>query len=570
MTYRGLREHWRSITAFVGGLSDRVYLVVIALATGLVTAVLVADGGPPSALIQFYYGPVLIAAIRFQVRGGLVSGALCGVCAGPLAFYLAAPYEAAGGALPLHWLLRSLWLAAVGGAIGAAIQHARTLSSTLRFHLYTDPTTALPNLAAARRHLGEMAARLSVHGMGRHLTVTALRVTNYDSLASAFGQHFAQLVVRRMVQSLQPLLPPGTYLARTAKDTFTALSTGTQEEQAATFADVLFHLEKAPVLVQGVPVYVSYAAGLASAPADASDLEQLFTHAEAAVSEAVNTGSNLALHDPAAAAHRSDSVRLLGELGSAIRSGQLMLAYQPRLDLHTMRIAGVEALARWHHPKRGWIPPGRFAPLVEETRLIGTFSQWVLRQALSQTAAWLQDGLQVTTAVNISAHNLADEWLFDQIETLLEEFGVPPSALELEITESAFMQVTNDRLDRLQRIRDRGMRIAIDDFGTGYASLAYLRSLPVDLLKLDKSFIQDGLGKPLDHLMVQRIVQMARDRALRVVAEGVESASVLQTVRNLGCDEAQGFYIARPMLAEQAGRVLLEGWRSRSRFSEGF
>jgi len=549
----------------MGRLSDWAYLVVIVLAMGLVTAMLVADGGPPSALIQFYYGPVLVAAIRFRIPGGLLCGTVSGICAGPLAFYLAAPDGLVGAALPLHWLLRTAWLAAVGGTIGAAIDRARAMSSTLRFHLYTDAATSLPNLAAAKRHLDALAARASELGSNEHLTVAALRVTNYDSLASAFGQHFAQLVVRRIVQSLQPLLPPHTYLARTAKDTFTTLSRGTQEEQAGSYAEVLSHLEKAPALVQGVPIYVSYAAGVASARAGEADLERLFSHAEAAVSEAVEMGSNLAAHNPAAAEHRSDSVRLLGELSSAMQSGQLMLAYQPRLDLHAMRINGVEALARWHHPERGWIPPGRFAPLIEETRLIGTFTQWVLREALQQTAAWRRQGLDATTAVNISAHNLADNGLFDQIDSLLAEFNLPSSALELEITESAFMQVTDDRLERLSRIRARGTRIAIDDFGTGYASLAYLRDLPVDVLKLDKSFIQDGLGKPLDHLMVQRIIQMARDRSLRVVAEGVETAEVLQTVRNLGCDEAQGFYIARPVPADRAGKVLAEGWRGPSR-----
>ena len=238
------------------------------------------------------------------------------------------------------------------------------------------------------------------------------------------------------------------------------------------------------------------------------------------------------------------------ELGSAINDDQLVLHFQPRIHLQTGEITGCEALLRWSHPKLGMVPPGEFLPLTEMSELIHPLSDWVLQNAIGQVERMMSRGYFVPVAMNVSARNLTDSRLADSIEKIILDKNIQPDLLEIEITESALINHPQRAVENLQKINQLGLPIAIDDFGTGYSSLSYLKKLPLTTLKIDRSFISDMLTDESDSVIVDSTIDLAHNFSLTVVAEGVEDHKTLDALKIKGCDQAQGFLIAKPMSAD--------------------
>jgi EAL domain-containing protein (putative c-di-GMP-specific phosphodiesterase class I) len=244
---------------------------------------------------------------------------------------------------------------------------------------------------------------------------------------------------------------------------------------------------------------------------------------------------------------------LMGEMRNAIQGSQLVLHYQPKVDLTSGATTGVEALVRWDHPERGHLGPDQFVPLAEKTDLMSSLAQWVLEESLRQLAEWRRSGIDLTMAVNLSAANLHEISLSESIATLLDRYRVPASSLVVEITESAIMAAQADRTVR--RLSDMGVRVAIDDFGTGYSSLSYLKTLPIDEIKIDRSFVQNMATDSDDAAIVQPTIDLGHNLHIKVVAEGVQDETALRMLRDLRCDYAQGFHISPPLPA-----AALEDW----------
>jgi len=240
----------------------------------------------------------------------------------------------------------------------------------------------------------------------------------------------------------------------------------------------------------------------------------------------------------------------MGELRYAIDHGELTLYYQPKIQMRTRRVIGVEALVRWKHPHRGMIPPDDFIPLAERSGLIRPLTQWVLSTALDQARKWEQAGFQLSVAVNLSARNLLDAQIPDHLTDLLRRTDVPPHRLELEITESTIMADPARALEVLTRLHGMGIPLAIDDFGTGYSSLGYLKRLPVSAVKVDKSFVRNMAADDNDAVIVRSTIELAHNLGLQVVAEGVETPYLWDRLAALGCDAAQGYHVSQPMPAE--------------------
>jgi EAL domain-containing protein (putative c-di-GMP-specific phosphodiesterase class I) len=249
---------------------------------------------------------------------------------------------------------------------------------------------------------------------------------------------------------------------------------------------------------------------------------------------------------------------LISELRRAIGAGELCLYYQPKIDLKSRAVESVEALVRWQHPSGGMIPPDQFIPLAEQTGLIGPLSYWVLEEAARQCSEWLRARRRLSIAINLSAWNLRDATLPETIASLLERYGIPPQLLCIELTESAVMTDTRRSLDILAQIFALGVHISIDDFGTGYSSLAYLKQLPIDELKIDRSFVQHMTTNKADATIVSSTINLAHSFGLRVVAEGVEDLPTLELLSALRCDLAQGYCMSRPLPVEQLERWLSE------------
>jgi EAL domain-containing protein (putative c-di-GMP-specific phosphodiesterase class I) len=289
---------------------------------------------------------------------------------------------------------------------------------------------------------------------------------------------------------------------------------------------------------------------VALCPEHGDDPDGLLRCADVAMYVAKRAGDDHAVYSADQDRHSAERLALIGELRSAIEDNQLIMHYQPKVDFVRGQLVGVEALVRWQHPQRGIVGPNEFIPLAEQTGLIRPLGTWVLGEALRQQNAWREAGLDIVIAVNMSTQNLNDP-LPEQIRDLLARWGTPAGRLRIEITESALMADPERAMGVLFRLREMGVRIAIDDFGTGYSSLSYLKRLPVDEIKIDRSFVHNMAVDDDDKAIVRSTIMLGHDLGLTVVAEGMEDGATWDLLADLGCDVAQGYFVARPMAPKQ-------------------
>jgi EAL domain-containing protein (putative c-di-GMP-specific phosphodiesterase class I) len=321
----------------------------------------------------------------------------------------------------------------------------------------------------------------------------------------------------------------------------------------------------APLTIGSHALQVTPSIGISAYPADGGDADTLMRHADTAMYHAKQVGrNNVQFFLPAMNEAAQQRLQLEYDLRQALERGELVLHYQPQIDLRSGGIVGFEALIRWRHPQRGMVAPSEFVPVAEEAGLIGPLGAWVLRAACAQASAWHRDGhagLQV--AVNCSAKQFQEAGFVELVNGILRSTGMPAQRLELEITEGVIIQHSDEDNARFQALEDMGVRISIDDFGTGYSSLSYLKRLSIHQLKIDQSFVRDIGTDPNDAAIVSAIVTIAHSLGLEVVAEGVETAEQLSFLRAVGCDAAQGYLFSRPLPAEEFSR-LLAGWSARA------
>ena len=257
---------------------------------------------------------------------------------------------------------------------------------------------------------------------------------------------------------------------------------------------------------------------------------------------------------------------LMGELREAISSDALELYYQPKVDVVSGTVKGFEALLRWMHKERGFIPPDEFIPMAEQTSMMAQLTRWVFRHAVEQCSRFAADGYDLSVAVNLSANDLLCNGLADEVARVLEEYALAPSLITLEVTESAMMRDPEQALRTITRISQTGVRFSIDDFGTGYSSLAYLKKLPVAEVKIDRSFVRDMEEDSGDAMIVHSTIDLAHNLGLQVVAEGVENSTIMELLKRLGCDTGQGYYLAKPMSVNDVYCWLKESrWGQRAR-----
>jgi EAL domain-containing protein (putative c-di-GMP-specific phosphodiesterase class I) len=276
----------------------------------------------------------------------------------------------------------------------------------------------------------------------------------------------------------------------------------------------------------------------------------LLQRADLALAHARSHGSRIEVYSPRLESSDAGRLKLLGQVRGALAAGEFTLHYQPKVDLQTRRITGVEALVRWRHPELGLLAPDRFIPLIEQTSLIGPLTMTVLDQALTQAVAWRRRGIVLEVAINLSARNLLDPELAERVEALLRERDVPAEQLVVEVTESAAMADPDRGVRVLEALRRMGAGVAIDDFGTGNASIEYLAELPATELKIDRSFVTDILASERDRAIVRSTIDLARNLGMTVVAEGIENEDTLDYLARHGCALGQGFYFSRPLPAE--------------------
>lgn len=517
--------------------------VILLMLAGAALAVYLT-GGTKMAVPHLLYLPVVAAAFAFGPLGGVVAGGVAGLAVGP-----AMPLDVAAdlAQTPLNWLLRLLFFGLAGFGAGLGFAALERQLAILDRNAWTDPITGLPNLASLRRMLEADAAPM---------LLVALRLRDVDDVTVTLGHHNRDRLLQGVAARLSETLPPGGRLHRLDGHRFGLAVPGLAVDEGAALSEALRARLDAPFEIDGVLVYVEVALGIARRPDHAEDAAGLLRAADFALLSARREMRHSVVYDPRDDRAWRDSVHILAELHQAVESGELGFHYQPQAELATGRVVGVEALVRWTHPQRGLLVPDRFIPQAERTGFIRAITHWGLNEAARQFAEWRAGGLSLPISVNVSARDLSDEALLYALTALLHTYGVPAGGLEIEVTESAVLPDPSCSRRLLQAIRNLGVPVAIDDFGTGESSLAYLKDLPVDRLKIDKSLVRGVAADPKAALIVHSAIRLAHDLGLEAVAEGVEDEESCRRLKDMGCDLVQGYLIGRPMPEEAVRRLL--------------
>jgi diguanylate cyclase (GGDEF)-like protein/PAS domain S-box-containing protein len=421
-----------------------------------------------------------------------------------------------------------------------------------------DALTGLANRNLLKDRLKQALAL--AHRYNRPFSLTFIDLDNFKLINDSLGHDIGDRLLKLAGERLAACVQEGDTVARLGGDEFVLL-VAEQEREEGVYRAVqrVMAAISQPFVIDEREFKITCSAGIASFPRDGEDADTLLRNADTAMYRAKDLGrNNFQLYSSDMNADLGERLTLETDLWKAVERNELVLHYQPKVELKSGRIIGMEALLRWNHPTKGMIPPGIFIPVAEASSLITEIGSWVIHEACRNNKAWQDANLRsVPIAVNISARQLHDKDLVETVRTALQETRLRPEHLEIELTESAVMMHPEDAINTMARLRGMDVRIALDDFGTGYSSLSYLKRLPVTGLKIDQSFVRDLAFDPDDAAIVRAIVAVAHELMLEVTAEGVETAEQAEFLKTHGCNEAQGYYFARPVPAD-AMRALLE------------
>jgi diguanylate cyclase (GGDEF)-like protein len=419
---------------------------------------------------------------------------------------------------------------------------------------YEDGLTGLPNRSMFGAEL-EQAVK-NARRTKESIAVMLLDMDRFKTINDTLGHPVGDQVLREVGVRVRTALRESDIVARLGGDEFAVLLTTGVAERADTAAGKILKALEAPLVIEGQSMDIAASIGIARFPEHGDDSAALIRAADVAMYAAKRSKSGYTIYDPRDDLRRQEHLTLLGELRRAVEADQLVLHYQPKVSLAENKVTSVEALVRWSHPTRGFVPPGDFIPFAEQTGYIGAITKWVLTRAIDQCGQWHRGGMRVRVSVNISARDLRhDSELVRYIEEALGVAELPAALLCLEITESALMDDPGSAQSTLRRLRELGVAASIDDYGTGYSSLAYIKQLAVSELKIDRTFVSGMEADARNAAIVRSTIELGHNLGLSVVAEGVETDYELAELVRFGCDMAQGFHFARPMPADQ-----LEAW----------
>jgi diguanylate cyclase (GGDEF)-like protein len=406
-----------------------------------------------------------------------------------------------------------------------------------------DALTGLPNRAYAERHLEELLRASPPPAVALIL----LEVVNLGEINASLGHHVGDSALREMARRLRQNCGENDITARLGSEQFLVVARGCSLSRAALLTEQLIGSLRAGFSLLSVSLDLHVNAGMCCAPDHDTTAEGLLRHVHTALEDAGEARGRIAVYRPGREAELRRRLALAGDLGGGIERNELTLVYQPKVDLASGQVRSLEALARWTHAQLGPVPPGEFVPIAEQTGGARRLTSWALGAAIAQMAAWRREGIEIDVAVNLSAPDLLDSQLGDEILETLGKHGVPPTRLILEITEGAVIRDPALAVRNMQLLRIAGVRFSLDDFGTGYSSLSQLSRLPLDELKIDRSFIIRAHERRDDVTIIMSTIELAHNMGLKVVAEGVETQEAWNLLQRLGCDLVQGYLVSRPL-----------------------
>ncbi|MDO8946372.1 MAG: EAL domain-containing protein [Desulfocapsaceae bacterium] len=453
------------------------------------------------------------------------------------------------------------------------VSERRQAEEKIRFLAYYDALTGLPNRLLFTKYV-EQALFAAMRAKSKvallYIGVDRFKRIN-DTLGHKAGDELLKMIASSLASSVRRsdifgkfvlAKEPEFILSRLTGDEFSILLTGIFKEESISYvARRILEMLQEPISVGGQEMNISCSIGISIYPGDTEDVEALLKNADVAMAYAKQSGGNtfkFFAHDMNDRA--IERLNLEIDLKKALERDEFVLFYQPQIDLYSGKISGLEALIRWQHPERGLIAPQQFISIAEESGLIIPIGAWVLNEACRQAYVWHQAGLaQIRIAVNISSHQFRQGGLVTMVKQALDDSGLSSSMLELELTESCIMQDIEATIITLVLLKELGVTLSVDDFGTGYSSMNYLKRFPLDTLKIDRSFVMDITTDPNDAAIITAIIALAGSLGLKTIAEGVETLEQLQFMRQHLCDEIQGFFISKPMPADEVERFLVPG-----------
>jgi diguanylate cyclase (GGDEF)-like protein/PAS domain S-box-containing protein len=435
-------------------------------------------------------------------------------------------------------------------------EHAARLAR-LDYLALHDELTGLPNRVRFSTELARQLGACQLHG--EKLALVTINVVRFRHVNETLGRRGGDHMLRQIGSRVHDVVGASELVARLEGNSFGIVVTGVSEEAAVAqwVEQVLLPAVQQPVSIEDTELGVSAKAGIALFPSDGTSEDALLANAEAALKQAKHSAQPYLFYAPSMNSRVAEKMKLETKLRRALANEEFLLFYQPKIDLRSGEMVGMEALIRWRDPESGLIPPGVFIPVLEETELILQVGRWVLRRAAEQATSWLEAGLAVPRiAVNVSALQLAQRDFVGTLDAMLGSYPTGGAYVDLELTESVLMDDLAGNTEKLRAAKERGLQVAIDDFGTGYSSLGYLSRLPLDALKVDRSFIDNMADDPQQMSIVTAIISLAHSIELKVIAEGVETPTQAQLLRLLRCDQIQGYLLARPQPAEDLAHFL--------------
>lgn len=449
-------------------------------------------------------------------------------------------------------------------SIRYAIRHKMAEDSILRMAYY-DSLTGLPNRALFNDRLKQTLAHSERYNSTS--AVMFIDLDNFKRINDTLEHRVGDLLLMGVAKRLSAYIRSSDTVARQSPqaitntvarlggDEFTILLTEIESMQnAAKVANRILNIVSQPFKLDNHEVYITASIGIALYPSDGTDTDSLLKNADTAMYHAKEHGkNNFQFYKHSMNASALERLTMENDMRRAIDREEFVLYYQPRVDIRSGKISGLEALVRWEHPQKGLVSPMEFIPLAEETGLIVPIGEWVLKAACRQNQEWQKAGLlhmPLTISVNISGHQFRQENLIKIIEKVLGDYELGPGCLEIEITESVVMKNADTTVSMMNELKNMGVRLSMDDFGTGYSSFSYLKRFPLDNIKVDRSFINDITEKNEDKAIVRAIIAMAHNLQLTVIAEGVETGQQLALLKEMGCDEMQGYLFSRPLTSD--------------------
>lgn len=491
-------------------------------------------GGIKLSYSHTMYIPILVAGIGLGWKWGIGMGIFAGILLGPFM-----PLDVALGVKQevYEWVYRMIVFIMVGYASGVSANSLRNYINMVITLYSHDQLTKVPNINSLNRFE-------DLHTIKKDYTLITVLINNYDSIVSILGQDIYAELFKKVYDNLKSKVSYDTVIIQSDRNKLWIATNHKNLEQDV--IEIVLKLEHF-LEVSGIPLYVEYSVGgdVLRANKKIEDLNS-FQRADALARNALKHNVKYLINDDIHRINRYD-IKLIGDFAIALEQNQTFIVYQPQIDIKTKKITGFEALIRWNHPIKGIMYPDSFIPLIEETQIIHDLTMWVLDNAIKKIIEFRKMNINLPISINISPKNLLDTSFYSKVIDKIKDSGINHNLIELEITESAVMSNPQESFNTLKKFRDAGIRIALDDFGRGYSSLAHLSEIELDVLKIDKSFIQKMDSSKSHGYVVQAIIELAHNIGCQVIAEGIENIEIINILDKYNCDLGQGFYIAMPM-----------------------